>query len=112
MENVSSTDWTKAEFKAYLLTYAARCNFFESEEEKELILSYVNQDQYKRIHKEIDQDNDYKSIQKIMYNLEKFNYSKNDLQHLMTEIKNFLKADGNIDAEEENLLIGLRHLFS
>ncbi len=111
MENLS-TDWTKAEFKAYLLTYTARCNFFESEEEKELIMGYVNQDQYKRIHKEIEHDNDYQSIQKIMFNLEKFNYSKDDLERLMAEIKQFLKSDGNIDAEEQNLLIGLKHLFT
>ncbi len=27
------TDWTRAEFKAYLLLYAAQANYFESEEE-------------------------------------------------------------------------------
>lgn len=105
------TDWTKAEFKAYLLSYAARCNFFESEEEKELILSYVNRDQYKMIHKELEKDNDYQSLQKIMFNLEKFDYSKDDLKGLMKEIKAFLKADGGFDAEEEGLLIGLKRLL-
>lgn len=110
MENMT-TDWTKAEFKAYLLSYAARSNFFESEEEKESILSYVNQDQYKRIHKELDHDNDYQSIQKILFNLEKFNYTKEDLNTLMKEIKSFLKSDGGIDTEEDGLLIGLKRLF-
>lgn len=107
-----STDWTKTEFKAYLLTYASRCNFFESEEEKEKILGYVNQDQFKKIHREIEHDNDYQSLQKITYNLEKFNYSKEEIDQLMSEIKELLKVDGNIDAEEQNLLIGLKRLFA
>lgn len=111
---MSSTEnhWTKAEFKAYLLTYASRCDFFESEEEKEKILNYVNQDQYKRIHREIEHDNDYQSIQKILSNLDRFNYSKDDTELLMREIRDFLKSDGDIDAEEQNLLIGLRRLLS
>ncbi len=72
--NDITTDWTKQEFKAYLLSYCAKSNFFESEEEKEEILHLVSNDTYTKIHKELGRDNDYQSVQKILHNLEKFNY--------------------------------------
>ena len=31
------TNWSKPEFKAYLMLYAANANYFESEEEVEMI---------------------------------------------------------------------------
>ena len=105
------TDWTKEEFKAYLLSYAANANYFESEEEREKILEHVSKSQYKKIHMELDKDNDYQSIQKILYNLEKFDYSKNDLNKLVADIKALFAADGEVDLLESNMLLGLQKLL-
>lgn len=105
------TDWTKEEFKAYLLSYAANANYFESEEEREKILEHVSKSQYKKIHKELDKDNDYQSIQKILYNLEKFDYSKNDLNKLVADIKALFAADNEVDLLESNMLLGLQKLL-
>ena len=41
-------NWTRKEFEAYVLLYAAHCNFFESKEEQEYILSKVDE---KTFHK-------------------------------------------------------------
>jgi regulator of sirC expression with transglutaminase-like and TPR domain len=106
-----TTDWTRQEFKAYLLTYAAKANYFESEEETELILSLVSNDAYKRIHKEFDKDNDYQSIQKILYNIEKFNYSKDELHVLIEDIQKFFMADGEVDLLESNMMMSLKRLL-
>jgi uncharacterized protein YpuA (DUF1002 family) len=105
------TNWTKEEFKAYLLLYAAQSDHLESDDEKELILSKVNSDTYKSIHREIDKDNDYQSIQKIIHNFEKFEYSKEDLDSIMDDIKSVFLSDGTYDTLEKNLMMGLRKIL-
>ncbi len=105
------TDWTRQEFKAYLLSYAANANYFESEEEKELILEMVSSDVYKKVHRELANDNDYQSIQKILHNIEKYNYSKDELHHLVEDIENLFNSDGKYDLLEGNMLRALSKLI-
>ena len=111
MSNLFATNWTKKEFKAYVLLYAANANFFESEEEKEIVLSLIDPILYKEIHRELDRDNDYQSIQKILYNMEKYNYSKESLDRLIEDIELVFDADRRHDVLEDNFLIGLRKLL-
>jgi hypothetical protein len=111
MTHSFDTDWSKQEFKAYLLLYAANSNYFESEEEKEIILTLVDPIVYKRIHRELDHDNDYQSIQKILHNVEKFNYSKDDLDELISDIQSLFNANGEHDILEDNLLLALKKLL-
>lgn len=111
MSNTIETDWTRQEFKAYLLLYAANANYFETEEEKERILSMVDNETYKRIHRELDHDNDYQSIQKILYNIKKFNYSKEYLDVLIGDIQAVFDANGEHDLLEDNMLLALKKLL-
>jgi hypothetical protein len=92
MENTFVTDWTKEEFKAYLLLYAAKANFFEDELEREMISSMVNPSTFKRIHREINHDNDYQSIQKILFNVKKYEYSPENIEQLIRDIKKVFDA--------------------
>jgi len=105
------TNWTKAEFKAYLLAYCAQSDYIETEEEKDFILDLVSSDVYKSVHYELKRDNDYQSIQKIQYNIEKFNYSNNEIETLLSDIKNLFMADGNIDVLENNLFRALKKII-
>lgn len=105
-----TTDWTRAEFKAYLLSYAAQSNYFESEEEEELIRTVVNDEAYRRIHKELSKDNDYQSVQKILHNLEKFEYSKEEIHKLVEDTQKLFLADGEIDLLESNFYLALKRL--
>lgn len=102
------TNWTKPEFKAYLLLYAANANYFESDDEKDSILNMVPVEMYKSIHKELDRDNDYQSIQKILYNLDKFSYSKEEMESLVKDIQMVFNSDGEHDVLEDNMLHALR----
>ncbi len=111
MENTLETDWTREEFKAYILLYAARANFFEDEAEKEAILAMVNPLTYKRIHKELEEDNDYQSIQKILFSIEKHHYSKDTIKLLIKDIQRVFNASGKSDILEENMLRGLQKLM-
>lgn len=111
MNTSFETDWTREEFKAYLLTYVANANYFETEDEKEVILGMVSGDAYKKIHKELAHDNDYQSIQKIIYNLEKYHYSKDELNNLVADIQRVFNAEGKHDILEENIIRALKRLF-
>jgi hypothetical protein len=105
------TNWTRPEFKAYLLAYAANANYFESDEEKKVIHQMVSDASYDKIHKELSKDNDYQSIQKILYNIQKFNYSKEDLKALIQDINNMFNANDEHDILEDNMLLALKKLF-
>jgi hypothetical protein len=105
------TNWTKKEFKAYLMLYASDANFFQSEEERELIQTMLSDQTYKTVHREIEKDNDYQRIQKILDNIEKHEYSKEDLNALIADVKRVFDADGQVDTLEENMLRALKHLL-
>jgi hypothetical protein len=104
-------NWTREEFKAYLLLYAATANYFETEEEKEIILSMVSADAYRRIHRELDKDNDFQRIEKIQYHLKKFGYTLDGVDRLLTDINRVF--DSNEEQNEMNVTMqrALRRLL-
>ena len=106
------TNWTRPEFKAYILAYAANSNYFESEEESAIIHKMISDESFDKIHKELKKDNDYQSIQKIIAHLNKFNYKKEDIDELVTDIKNMFNANDEHDILEENMLIAMKKLLS
>lgn len=105
------TNWTRKEFKLYLLLYCSHANLEEKNEEIELIKAKVDTDTYGKIHKEFEKDNDYQSIQKIIYNLAKFNYTEEEKHKLLEDIKDVFYSDGEFDLMEQNLLLSLKHFF-
>jgi len=86
----------------------ANSNFLETEEEKELILSKVHEDVYKKMHKELDHDNDYQRLQKILHCIEKFEYSHEELKSLSNEIRELLSTDGYHDEVEDEVFMYLK----
>jgi hypothetical protein len=110
--NEVKVDWDQNQFKAYLLIYAANSNFAETEEEKEVILSKVDPDTYKKMHREYEHDNDYQRLQKILAAIEKFGYSKEDLSQLREEIRQVLNSEGYHDELEENMFLYLKKILS
>ncbi|MCB0464840.1 MAG: hypothetical protein KDC78_04060 [Aequorivita sp.] len=105
------TSWSRPELKAYILLYCANADFVETKEEKDFIKEKVGEEKYRHIHKEFDKDNDYQRIQKIQANVDRFNYSKNEIDRLFGDIKKMFLADGEIDILEENIYRGLKHLL-
>ncbi len=106
-----TTDWTRVEFKTYLLLYCANADYIESEEEKELIKSRVNKDILKRIHKEFDKDNDYQQIQKITDTAERFGYTNAKADELLNKMKDLFFSDEDMGELEQNMFRGLKHLL-
>ena len=110
MEDIKLS-WTKDEFLAYLLIYAAQINQIETEEEKEFIESRFDSKILKKIYKEINSDNDYTRIQKVMVYTYQNNYLSQDLDILLKEIKELLICDGRFDDTEQALYYHLKKIF-
>lgn len=110
MEQIT-VNWSEEQFKAYLMIYAANSNFYESEEEKELILSKVDPEVFRSMHRELDHDNDYQRLQKILYCINKFGYTEDEINNLEKDIREVMSADGKNDEVERNMFLGLHRLL-
>ena len=111
MEAVNLT-WSYNEFKAYLLIFAAESNQVITKEEKDFIESQFDALLIKTIQKEINRDNDFQRIQKIMAYIEQNNISKTDLNELLKEIDAVYKSDGKFDSIERGVYQFLEKLFT
>ncbi|MFY9243990.1 MAG: hypothetical protein WAO74_13295 [Polaribacter sp.] len=100
---MKNLEWTKKEFEAYVLLYAAHCNFFESKEEENYILSRVDKKTFHKIHTEVVIDSDENNLNKIQQYLSENNYSQNEKEALIRDIKNVFFADGTVDVLEKKV---------
>lgn len=111
MQQDFTTNWTHQELKAYMLLYCAHADFVITEEEKDFIKSRIDESKYKRIRREFENDNDYQRIQKINTTIERFNYSKVEIDAAFQSIKELFLSDGKMDILEKNIYRGLKHLL-
>ena len=110
MEAVNST-WSYDQFKTYLLIFAAESNQVITKEEKDYIEAQFDSLLIKTVQKEINKDNDFQRIQKIMAYIEQNNLSKTDLDELLKEIHTVYQSDGKFDAVEQGVFQFLEKLF-
>ena len=110
MEAVNPT-WSYDQFKAYLLIFAAESNQVITKEEKDYIEAQINSILIKTVKKEINKDNDFQRIQKIMAYIEQNNLSKTDLDELLKEIHTVYLSDGKFDSVEQGIFQFLEKLF-
>jgi len=105
------TEWTRVEFKTYLMLYCANADFIESEDEKDIIQSKVDKNILKHIHKEFDNDNDYQRLQKIIHTAERYGYTKDKAEELLSKLKILFFEDHNMGILEENMFRALKRLL-
>ena len=110
MEAVNST-WSYDQFKTYLLIFAAESNQVITKEEKDYIEAQFDSLLIKTVQKEINKDNDFQRIQKIMAYIEQNNLSKTDLDELLKEIHTIYQSDGKFDPVEQGIFQFLEKLF-
>lgn len=103
--------WSIEDFKMYMLIYCMNANFIESDDEIELIKSNFKEEDYKRIHKEFERDNDFKVIEKLQLAFDELGLKKEDIDTLFIEVKEVFLSDGKFDQAEQGILLGLKHLF-
>jgi hypothetical protein len=84
MENL---DWTKNEFLAYVLLYAAHCNDFEDSEELNFILSKIDDVTFHRIHTEVVVDSEDIKLKKIQQYILENKLSQSEKEGILKNIK-------------------------
>ena len=94
---MNKLDWTKREFEAYVLLYAAHCNHFETQEEENYILTRVDEVTFYKIHTEVVIDSDEENLNKIQQYLYENKYTEAEKTALIKDIKNVFFADGSVD---------------
>lgn len=108
---MNTIDWTRDELVAYIMLFAANSDFRESNQERNVIISKVDMQTFQEIHDEFDNDNDYQGIKKIMTSLEQHNYSKDDIDVLIADIKTLFFSDKEFNIMERNMLRFLEKLL-
>jgi len=110
---MKALNWTRKEFEAYVLVYAAHCNFFESEEEQEqeYILSKVDKKTFHKIHTEVVVDSDEDNLNKIQEYISENKFNQKEKEDLIREIKNVFFADGSVDVIEKKVFSILKKII-
>lgn len=108
---MSKIDWTKQEFLAYVLIYAAHCNDFEDSRELQYILSKVSATTFRKIHTEVVVDSNEENLNKIQEYLQDNILSQTEKEELIRDIKNVLFADGSVDVNEKKLFTQLQKMI-
>lgn len=103
--------WTKDELIAYVLLYAAHSDLVESNHERNMIAGRVDPQTFQNIHDEFSNDNDFQSIQKILASIEKYNYSKTEIEQMLVDIKVLFYADGDFNIREHAMLLVLKRIL-
>ena len=104
-------NWTKEEFKAFLLLFAAQTNFIETQEEIEYIESKFPNEIINRTRKEINKLNDYQKSEIIVNQIKSNEYVQSDLDEILVEIKELYKSDGVFDSLEQSMFSMLEKLL-
>ena len=104
-------NWTKEEFKAFLLLFAAQTNFIETQEEIEYIESKFPHEIINRTRKEINKLNDYQKSEIIVNQIKSNEYVQSDLDEILLEIKELYKSDGVFDSLEQSMFTMLEKLL-
>lgn len=110
MENQYETSWTNEEFVTYLLLFCSRADFEQGEEEIEKIQSKCSKETFRKMQREINKDNDFRSIEKISNTYHRLGYS-DKREELIASIKRLFAVDDNFDIQERNLLLGLKRIL-
>ena len=105
------TNWTKEDFIVYTLIYCANADFVEEKLEIDFITSKINTSNIENLKAEFNKDNDYISIQKISGYIKDNNYTEEDKQLLLEDIKSLFMSDGKYDNMEHNLMLGLKKII-
>ncbi len=104
-------EWTSEEFKAYVLLFAAHSNYIETKEEREYILSKVNETTFNKVHNEIVNDDEFQSTEKIQKYIQFQKFSEEDKEQLIREVKEVFFADGSVDISEKKVFLYLKKIL-
>jgi transcriptional regulator of heat shock response len=97
----SVKNWTKEEFKAYMLIYASESDHTVTEAELELLEEKFDSRILKKMSSELKADNDYQRLQKVSAYIQNNDCTQDELDVLLNEMKEIFMSDGNFDVMEQ-----------
>ncbi len=83
-------NWSYKDFLAYLLLYAASADLKVTEQEKEMLFSKVNVEEYDHVQKHFEKENDYSRLQTIQSFRKKYYDNDKSIEKL------FREPEGNV----------------
>tara|TARA_R110002049_G_scaffold63_9_gene395 strand:+ start:5780 stop:6106 length:327 start_codon:yes stop_codon:yes gene_type:complete len=104
-------DWTKKEFEAYVLLYAAHCNHIEDIAEQNYIRTKVDEKTFHRIHTEVVVDSDEDNLNKIQQYVSENSLSIEEKENLLRDVKQVFFADGSVDILEKKVFTILNKII-
>ena len=108
---MNSQKWNKQELVAYILIYIANIDLKQSDEERDYLLSRIDQNTYQSIYDEFNEDNDFQSIEKITEAVKTSEYFDN-IEEVFAEIKLMAFADGDFHQMEQSVYNNLKRLLN
>lgn len=106
-----SLSWTKKEFEAYVLLYAAHANHIEDKNEHLFIRSLIDEKTFYSIHTEVVVDSDLENLNKIQKYFSENDFSQDEKENLLRNIKKVLFADGSVDILEKKVFTILKKII-
>ncbi|WP_439128861.1 hypothetical protein [Polaribacter sp.] len=104
-------DWTKKEFEAYVLLYAAHCNHIEDDNEQAFIRSKIDDKTFHRMHTEVVVDSEEENLNKIQQYFRENEFTQKEKEVLLRNIKKVFFADGSVDYLEKKVFDILKKIF-
>lgn len=103
--------WTREQFMAFILFYAAHADMECTEEERQIVRNIISEEQLPEIESEYQRLTDFERIEVIQSY--KNNYFANTGQKavIIEELKHLCNADGEYDIMEKNLVMMLGRIL-
>lgn len=99
----NAASWSKEELKIYILLLCAKADQMENEKEIKLIKLKTSVEIFDEMYRELQNDDEDESLEKIQEALEWHQYSELELCQMKNEIQQVFAADRKIDRPESNL---------
>ncbi|HKK40725.1 MAG TPA: hypothetical protein VJ949_14985 [Cryomorphaceae bacterium] len=99
------------DFLTYLLLFATHADFECDADERNYILSKVDEETLNRVDKIFQKQNDIQRLDRIRAYLKQGNYSEAELDGLIKEVVAVCHADGDYSTMEQNLMIWLKRIL-
>lgn len=103
--------YSRDQFLAFVLLYAAHIDIEFSPEEKNMIKERVSPEDFDEVYGDFNDMSDYEALQSIMNHKNQFFASDEDKERLFTEIKTLFFADGKYAVQEKTLYHFLKKLI-
>ena len=103
--------WSLEEFKAYLLLHAAKADQKIADEEIYILQNKFPAELLHNISQEINRDNDNQRIEKLLKYINHRNFTKDQKEALLNDMKEIFLADGEFETIEYAVYRFLKKIF-